>query len=92
MALQCLQVLGDIPMHAQGGQATEPAMSPEHRRARDDLPLLWPQAIQPGRDQRLDSRRDAHLVWTFGDRRDQLLDEERVAARTTADPFDHRLG
>jgi hypothetical protein len=42
VALQCLEVLRDIPIHTQGGQAAEPAMSPEHRRARDDLPLLRP--------------------------------------------------
>ncbi len=40
VALQCLEVLRDLAIHAQGGQAAEPAMSPEHRRARDDLSLL----------------------------------------------------
>ena len=56
------------------------------RAALEHAPLARLELVEPGREQRLQRRRDDDLALRLSGHRDHLLDEERVAARGASDP------
>jgi hypothetical protein len=62
----------------------------DHRRALQQLALVGRKRVETGGQERLDRRRNRVGRPSFGQRRDELLDEQRIAFGNSSDP-DERL-
>ena len=87
--LQHVEAGRDVAVPAERRDAACPEVLPEHGRSLEHPAMLDRQGVQARGDQRLDRRRDAGRLGPFGDRRDQLLGEQRVPARAPPDALGH---